>query len=186
MTCSLILRRKSQRYEQLGTVMVPCLQVQHLLKNFNDNAYRLGVSSQSMNEIYFRSRTKMSSGLDVPLGVSFPPSSKRRNPRVRISTSEQSAIIVKRSRPNSNAYARMYLMFWTSHLSQRPSQANQKSFTIRCTSFILNFEKKEKNLGAFRLLTISVGKVIITAISQNLHRARSAKLPPLLPTRRIR
>lgn len=119
------------------------------LKNFNDNVYRLGVSSQSMNEIYFRSRTRMSSGLDVPLGVSFPPSSKRRNPRVRISTSEPSAIIVKRSRPNSNAYARMYLMCWTSHLSQRPSQANQKSFTIRCTSFTLNFEKKKKKSRSF-------------------------------------
>lgn len=115
------------------------------LKNFNDNVYRLGVSSQSMNEIYFRSRTRMSSGLDVPLGVSFPPSSKRRNPRVRISTSEPSAIIVKRLRPNSNAYARMCLMCWTSHLSQRPSRANQKSFTIRCTSFISNFWKEKQN-----------------------------------------
>ncbi len=46
--------------------------------------------------------------------------------------------------------------------------------------------KQNKNLGAFRLLTVSIGKVIITAISQNLHRARSAKLLPLLPTRRIR
>lgn len=144
MTCFLILRRKSQRYEQLGTVMAPCLQVQDLSRNFNDNLYRLGVSSQSMNEIYSRSRTRMSSELDVPLGVSFPPSSKRRNPRVRISTSEPSAIIVKRSRPNSNAFARMYLMCWMNHLSQRPSQVNQKSFTIRCTSFILDFGKQKK------------------------------------------
>lgn len=137
MTCFLILRRKSQRYEQPGTAMVPCLQMQDLCRNLNDNVYRLGVSSQSMNEIYFRSRTRMSSGLDVLLGVSFPPSSKRRNPRVRISTSEPSAIIVKRSRQNSSAYARMCLMCWTSRLSQRPSQANQKSFTIRCTSVVL-------------------------------------------------
>lgn len=108
------------------------------LKNSNDSVYRLGVSSQSMNEIYFRSRTRMSSGPDVLLGVSFPPSSKRRNPRVRISMLELSAIIVKRSKQNSSAYARMCLMCWTSHLSQRPSQANQKSFIIKCTSFVLN------------------------------------------------
>lgn len=114
------------------------------LRSFNDNVYRLGVSSQSMNEIYFRSRTKTSSGLDVLLGVLFPPSSKRRNPRVRISTSEPFAIIVKRSRQNSSAYARMCLTCWTSHLSQRPSQANQKSFTIRCTSFTLSFGKKTR------------------------------------------
>lgn len=46
--------------------------------------------------------------------------------------------------------------------------------------------KENKNIGAFRLLTFSVGKVIITAISQNLHQARNAKLLPLLHTRRTR
>lgn len=148
--------------------------------------YRLGVNSQLMNEIYFRSRIRMSSGLDVLPGVSFPPSSKRRNPRVRISMSEPSAIIVKRSRQNSSAYAKTCLMCWTSHLSQRPSQANQKSFIIRCTSCILNLWKRTKTLEAFQSLTFPIGKVIITAISQNLHQARNAKLLLLPPMRRIR
>lgn len=53
---------------------------------------------------------------------------------------------------------------------------------VMCSQLV----KENKTLGAFQLLTFSTGRVIITAISQNLHQARNAKLLLLLPTRRIR
>ena len=75
----------------------------------------------------------------VRLGVSFRPSSKRKNRRVPRSMLAPSKIIVRRSRPNSRRCARMCLTCSAILSSPRLNLGSQRSSIIRCMSLLNSY-----------------------------------------------
>lgn len=132
-TTSLIICRKSQRYQDRGILLLRSA-LHRSCEPISNTLLRLAVSSRSMNGICYRSRTRTSLEPAVHLGVSSPQSSKKRSPRAQTSMSALSETTVKRSRRSSRRFARMSSTCWMNPSSPRPNQANPKSSTTRCMS----------------------------------------------------
>lgn len=144
---------------------------------------RLVENSLSMSGIFYLWPTKTLLGLDVLLGGSFRPSSKRRSPRDQTSTLGRSAIIVKRSRLSSNGSAKMCWMCWTSLSSPRLSPANRKSSTTRCMLLVVGHCSTSVR---FANILLFLGRETTIVILLSLLRARSVRLPQPLPMRPTR
>lgn len=86
-----------------------------------------------MNGICCRSPIRTLLVPDVLLGVSSRPLSRKRSRKARKSTLAQFASIVKRLKPNSRRFARMYLTCWMNPSFPRLSQESPRCSTIRCT-----------------------------------------------------
>lgn len=132
-TTSLIICRKSQRYQDRGIFLLRSA-LHRSCERISNTLIRLAVSSRSMSGTYYRSHIRTLLEPAVHLGVSSPQSSKKRSPRAQTSMSAPSETTVKRSRRSSRKSARMSSTCWMIPSFPRPNQANPKSSTTRCMS----------------------------------------------------